>query len=1156
MLDLASSPVKLERLRSIIVCVSREPQSSVRVQIISIVFLYYTRVTWKRDRNRHLPNCALCTETLTYVSLDEILRTKDFSPLQTREKISQRTNCTSLHVYIQIIAGKQREAGRGSAAEGKVDTVKQKRMVNPVPAVLKSELTLPRLFHGRAHTHVSASAEAATLVPRSFYSARLYICRGEPDGLLNLTGALNFLRGSAKIRSQLAHGVSSPRRTTRGAASRQRKSTAQPKRTTARRVTQLQQEQPVVADPPPALPNRPATRGAARQEREASQEEHREEPLVQEELDVADPPLPPPSRRPASRKLLVREPVNVGKSRWSLLIYRRCHHVAQLLKEPVNVGKSRWSLLIYRRCHHVAQLLREPVNVGKSRWSLLTHRRCHHIAQRFSGAGQRRQEPMVAADLPLGPPRRSIPQGAAQGQPGLRDVAEFPPVLSRRQAAQRAVQSRQIPVDAVDAMPLSSVYPTARGTSRRLQEPMIIPDFPPEPVAFHHRPTEDPEVLDNFADENEDLESELPNNGDFQDARMYEEHRTSSNRNRMNWFNSTSNSESPDDSIRKFADILGNTISIMHESSLANANAIAKRMPSKKLPMFDGNPLEWLHFKREFEKSTEIDMYSDAENVARLVDSLRGEARHAANMLIASGEINSKSNASDWRWVPTSQNPADDATRLAPEALEQVPSTKAIIIFRHLIDHVNVQRYTGAREMHTQTTEPHRLSQKYVYRSLVSAFRYYYAYMRVRNRSSGSGSGSGTPTRSLMLCIIHADIKLAVQVRMARANAKLYVAYTASSRGVIESSRVQVHTDTCMRMSLYTVRGLERIGARVDDDDNHRDKMILLVQPSWIYRGSKLDFHVLSLSCLLLCFSGSLRVLLDTTFCTRVSVLHSCSIEKYLARTSSFEHAMEKSQARQVAEHDKKKTSDKGQVPFGTARKVQIRVFQLRAHMRSLSSFNGLQRAKKDELHHCRYVRVDSAERERSSFRYALLLTGVLHYKRNILEEARTAAYGIRAYTSCRYTCSWRTDSRARRPAFSALYIRVSPAIAKAKKHETFSLSATLHSRIHTRVFCVHGNAVDTSVVAAAATARLRANITFESCATPLGYGTSCVYHVQKVLHFCTRTARRSEIDPRKERTINGSRIDPNQVRRNKKYYTYAREHRHSNLERQFSNEP
>ncbi|KAL7293528.1 hypothetical protein TKK_0012971 [Trichogramma kaykai] len=134
---------------------------------------------------------------------------------------------------------------------------------------------------------------------------------------------------------------------------------------------------------------------------------------------------------------------------------------------------------------------------------------------------------------------------------------------------------------------------------------MIIPDFLPQPVASHHRPAEDPEVLSDFSDESEDLVSEWPN-GDFQDARMYEEHRASSNRNRMNWFNSTGNSESPDDSIRKFADILGNTISIMHESSLANANKIAKRMPSKKLPIFDGNPLEWLHFKREFEKSTEI----------------------------------------------------------------------------------------------------------------------------------------------------------------------------------------------------------------------------------------------------------------------------------------------------------------------------------------------------------------------------------------------------------------------------------------------------------------------------------------------------------------------------------------------------------------------
>ncbi|CAB0031482.1 unnamed protein product [Trichogramma brassicae] len=335
--------------------------------------------------------------------------------------------------------------------------------------------------------------------------------------------------------------VSSPRRTTRGAASRQRKSTAQPKRTTARRVTQLQQEQPVVADPPPALPNRPATRGAARQEREASQEEHREEPLVQEELDVADPPLPPPSRRPASRKVgqSRQEPMDVadpppppsrrpaarkgaGQRRQEPMVAADLPPVPPRRSASQGAGQRRQEPMVAadlppvppprRSASQGAGQRRQEPMVAADPPPVPPHRSASQ------GAGQRRQEPMVAADLPLGPPRRSIPQGAAQGQPGLRDVAEFPPVLSRRQAAQRAVQSRQIPVDAVDAMPLSSVYPTARGTSRRLQEPMIIPDFPPEPVAFHHRPTEDPEVLDNFADENEDLESELPN-GDFQDAK-------------------------------------------------------------------------------------------------------------------------------------------------------------------------------------------------------------------------------------------------------------------------------------------------------------------------------------------------------------------------------------------------------------------------------------------------------------------------------------------------------------------------------------------------------------------------------------------------------------------------------------------------------------
>ena len=58
---------------------------------------------------------------------------------------------------------------------------------------------------------------------------------------------------------------------------------------------------------------------------------------------------------------------------------------------------------------------------------------------------------------------------------------------------------------------------------------------------------------------------------------------------------------------------------------------------AKALSSFSGDPLDWIRFKEAFEHSTELGNYSDRENVMRLYDCLKGDARNAVKTLFAGG---------------------------------------------------------------------------------------------------------------------------------------------------------------------------------------------------------------------------------------------------------------------------------------------------------------------------------------------------------------------------------------------------------------------------------------------------------------------------------------------------------------------------------------
>ena len=55
----------------------------------------------------------------------------------------------------------------------------------------------------------------------------------------------------------------------------------------------------------------------------------------------------------------------------------------------------------------------------------------------------------------------------------------------------------------------------------------------------------------------------------------------------------------------------------------------------KRLPSFSGDSLDGVRYKEDYEHSTRIGEYTDEENVTRLYDSLKGEARNTVRSLFA-----------------------------------------------------------------------------------------------------------------------------------------------------------------------------------------------------------------------------------------------------------------------------------------------------------------------------------------------------------------------------------------------------------------------------------------------------------------------------------------------------------------------------------------
>lgn len=90
--------------------------------------------------------------------------------------------------------------------------------------------------------------------------------------------------------------------------------------------------------------------------------------------------------------------------------------------------------------------------------------------------------------------------------------------------------------------------------------------------------------------------------------------------------------------------VVGTKAEIMESKSVVCAltpdNIACRQVLSKELPTYSGRPEEWAIFYSSFEHSTQLCMYSGAENLIRLQRALKGDAlKSVGNMLLIPSSV-------------------------------------------------------------------------------------------------------------------------------------------------------------------------------------------------------------------------------------------------------------------------------------------------------------------------------------------------------------------------------------------------------------------------------------------------------------------------------------------------------------------------------------
>ena len=73
---------------------------------------------------------------------------------------------------------------------------------------------------------------------------------------------------------------------------------------------------------------------------------------------------------------------------------------------------------------------------------------------------------------------------------------------------------------------------------------------------------------------------------------------------------------------------------VFNANNQSQVNVVNRLAAQNELPTFSGNSLEWLRFKRAFEHSKTLGRYSDTENLSRLFNCLKGDARQSVEGLM------------------------------------------------------------------------------------------------------------------------------------------------------------------------------------------------------------------------------------------------------------------------------------------------------------------------------------------------------------------------------------------------------------------------------------------------------------------------------------------------------------------------------------------
>lgn len=144
--------------------------------------------------------------------------------------------------------------------------------------------------------------------------------------------------------------------------------------------------------------------------------------------------------------------------------------------------------------------------------------------------------------------------------------------------------------------------------------------------------------FDNHYDDDYSNDMDVENNeiqmiyDDFEDDRLDRESQPQSPRTQKTSVNSLSSGSLED----QLTNILKNSFASASRSLLSDENSskFVNRMTSTKyLPSYYGDPLEWYKFKEAVETSTSIGEYSDKENLLRLSDALKGDAKALGHFL-------------------------------------------------------------------------------------------------------------------------------------------------------------------------------------------------------------------------------------------------------------------------------------------------------------------------------------------------------------------------------------------------------------------------------------------------------------------------------------------------------------------------------------------